>query len=67
MEVFWQNKAWVDKYVMREIAKAFVRKKKMRHGDLWVLLFCDNLKAHLGDEVKQIFGEGRVLLCYFPL
>ena len=66
VEVFWQKKAWVDKYVMREIAKAFVRKKKMRHGDLWVLLFCDNLKAHLDDEVKQIFGEGQVLLCFFP-
>jgi len=66
VEVFWQKKAWVDKYVMREIAEAFVRKKKMRHGDLWVLLFCDNLKAHLDAEVKRIFGEGRVLLCYFP-
>ena len=29
-------------------------------------MFCDNLNAHLDEEVKQIFGDGKVLLFYFP-
>ena len=37
------------------------------HGeDVWVILFCDNLSAHLDQEVKTIFGNGKVLLFYFP-
>ena len=33
---------------------------------MWVLLFCDNLKARLDEEVKRIFGDAKVLLFYFP-
>ena len=29
-------------------------------------MFYDNLYAHLDEEVKQIFGDGKVLLFYFP-
>jgi len=65
--MFWQQKAWVDSAVMRQLAHRFVAHKKEVHGeDVWVLLFCDNLKAHLDQEVKQIFGDGKVLLCYLP-
>ena len=67
MKVFWQKKAWVDKVVMRELAEQFVKHKKYAHGeDVWVIAFCDNLKAHLDKDVKRIFGEGKVLLCYVP-
>ena len=67
IHVFWQKKAWVDKVVMRELAKRFVREKIIKHGeDVWVIMFCDNLNAHLDEEVKQIFGDGKVLLFYFP-
>jgi len=31
-----------------------------------VVLYADNLSAHLLPEVKRIFGEGQVLLIYFP-
>ena len=67
ISVFWQPKAWVDKVVMRQLAERFVTEKNNKHGeDVWVLLFCDNLKAHLDEEVKRIFGDAKVLLFYFP-
>ena len=52
---------------MRELAKRFVREKIIKHDeDVWVIMFCDNLNAHLDEEMKQIFGDGKVLLFYFP-
>ena len=67
VKVFWQKNAWVDKDVMREMANRFVTYKRERHGcEKWVDLFCDNLKAHLDEEVKGIFSRGHVSLCYFP-
>lgn len=35
-------------------------------GDDWALLFCNNLFAHVAESVKEIFGDGRVFLCYLP-
>ena len=29
-------------------------------------MFCDNLAAHVDNDVKKIFGNGKVLLVYFP-
>ena len=53
--------------VMRDLATRFVEKKNAKHGeDVWVLLFCDNLSAHLDEEVKRTFGNAKVLLFYFP-
>ena len=49
------------------LASKFVREKKRRHGDDWVVLFADNLYAHLVPQVKTIFGDNKVLLVYFPL
>ena len=67
IEVFWQPKAWVDKVVMRNLAERFVMEKNRVHGeDVWVILFCDNLSAHLDQEVKTIFGNGKVVLFYLP-
>ena len=67
VKVFWQKKAWVDKHVMKDLAIRFVDHKKKVHGeDLWVILFCDNLSAHLDDDVREIFGNGKVFLCFFP-
>ena len=31
VRVFWQGKAWVDKYVMRDLAVRFVEQKIERH------------------------------------
>ena len=67
VDVFWQENAWVDAVVMRDLATKFVQFKNKTHGEsTWVLLFCDNLSAHLDEEVKEIFGNGKVFLYYFP-
>ena len=43
INLFWQEKAWVDKHVMRELARKFVAHKNEAHGEnVWVILFCDN-------------------------
>ena len=67
VKVFWQGKAWVDKHVMKDLAVRFVRHKQEVHGDnVWVILCCDNLSAHLDADVREIFGQGKVFLCFFP-
>ena len=50
---------------MIKLAEKFVREKIERHGDDWVSLYCDNLAAHLGPDVKRILGDNRVLIVYF--
>ena len=65
--VFWKKKAWVDNTVMVQLANHFVQHKLDKHGpDVWVIAFCDNLKAHVSNEVRDIFGRAKVLLCFFP-
>ena len=54
VQVFWQKRGWVDKVVARDFAEKFVEHKKGKHGEnIWVLLFCDNLSAHLDDQMKK--------------
>ena len=53
--------SWWNCYII------FVRREIEKHGkDVWMIAFCDNLKAHVSDEVRAIFGRGRVFLCFFP-
>ena len=66
VDMYWQKNAWVDGPVMIQLTNKFVQEKKARYGDEWVLLFCNNLSAHLLPEVKAIFGSNQVLLVYFP-
>ena len=66
VDMFWQKNAWVDGVVMIKLAAKFVEEKIRRHGDEWIVLYADNLSAHLNPEVKQIFGNAHVLLIYFP-
>jgi hypothetical protein len=56
----------VDTTVCEEIARQFVAHKQEIHGDAWVLLLCDNLRAHIAPSVKKIFGDGHVFLCFWP-
>ena len=52
---------------MKDITKKFVEHKIKVYGeDVWALLFCDNLSAHLDPDVKEIFGNGKVFLCFLP-
>ena len=53
VDVFWQTNAWVDTEVMKKLVEKFVRMKIELHGvDEWVLLLCDNLRAHVATYVK---------------
>ena len=53
VDVFWQMNAWVDTEVMKKLVEKFVRMKIELHGvDEWVLLLCDNLRAHVAAYVK---------------
>ena len=55
----------VTEYLLA-VTQCIVREKIIKHGeDVWVIMFCDNLNAHLDEEVKQIFGDGKVLLFIF--
>ena len=67
VDVFFQKHAWVDTDVMKDLAQKFVTFKTQRYGaDTWVLLYCDNLRAHLANDVKKIFGDSKVFLCFLP-
>jgi hypothetical protein len=67
VKFFWQANAWADISVMLDLAEKFVTHKIEVHGgDTWVILFCDNLRAHVDDDVKRMFGDAKVFLCYFP-
>ena len=38
---------------MRNLVERFIKEKnRVRGEDVWVILFCDNLSAHLDLEVK---------------
>ena len=66
MWVCTEKNAWVDGTVMKKLADNFMQEKQEQHGDDWVILYVNNLSAHLLPEVKQIFGDGYVLLLVFP-
>ena len=52
---------------MIDLDRKLVIHKNEVHGEgVWVIMFCDNLIAHLDPEAKQIFGFNKVLLCYLP-
>ena len=33
---------------------------------MWVILFCDNLKAYIEKYFRNIFGEYKVIIFWFP-
>lgn len=48
---------------MMNILEIFVKLKVKVHGaDTWVLLFCDNLKAHVNDQIQKGLGYAKVIL-----
>ena len=46
--------------------KKLVETFELHGADEWVILFCDNLRAHVDTYVKRIFGDNKVLLCFLP-
>jgi len=67
VSVEWQQNAWVDNNMMERLAHGFLWRKIEKHGEeAWAIAFCDNLKAHVNEQVQDIFGKGRVFLCFSP-
>ena len=50
---------------MMKLAIKYFAEKQQKHGDELIVLFADNLSAHLNAEVKLIFGEAHILVIYF--
>ena len=47
---------------MRYLARRSVEHKVAVNGEVvWAIIFCENLSAHLDEEVKKIFGEEKFL------
>ena len=67
VKVFWQKNYLVDSVFIRNLARRFVENKVAVHGeDVWLIIFCENISAHLYEEVKIIFGEIKVFHCFLP-
>lgn len=64
--MYFQKNAWMDRQVMALSAQNFCNHVKQRWGGKKVLLFCDNLDAHVAPVTKKIYGDGNVLLCSLP-
>ena len=48
---------------MKDIAAMFMRFKVQNYrANKWIFLYCDNLRAHLADDMKKIFGDAKVFL-----
>ena len=53
--------------VIIDIDRKLVAHKNEVCGEgVWVIMFCDNISAHLYPEVKKIFGINMVFLLYLP-
>ena len=64
--MYFQKNAWMDRSVMEVSAKNFCDHVKKRWGDQKMLVFCDNLDAHVCDATKKIFADGNVFLFCLP-
>ena len=56
----------MDRQVMELSAQKFCDHIKQRWEGKKVILFCDNLDAHVAPETKKIYGDNNVFLCSFP-
>jgi hypothetical protein len=66
VNMYFQKNAWMDTEVMGHSAKRFCDHVKQRWGSKKVLLFCDNLSAHVAEPTKQIYASGNVFLYLLP-
>ena len=64
---FFQNNEWVDSVMMRDIARKFFAHKNEVHGEgVWLIIFCDNLSAHLDPEAKNLWYQQSLLVLPSP-
>ena len=53
--ILFQKNAWADKAALMKIAREFVKQANKKHGDIWKVISCDNLKPQIDPEVKRVF------------
>ena len=53
--MLFQKNAWADKAALIKIAHEFVKQANEKHGDIWKVMSCDNLKPQIDPEVKRVF------------
>jgi DDE superfamily endonuclease len=66
VNMYFQKNAWMDTEVMGHSAQRFCDHVEERWGGKKVLLFCDNLSAHVAQETRQIYARGNVFLYFLP-
>ena len=62
----FEKNAWTCAITMVKLAEEFLKYMKDKHDGLGCLLFCDDLSAHVSDEVKDAFHKGNVFACCLP-
>ena len=67
VSMYFQKNTWVNLEVACALAKDFVHRMRIKHGDFWFLLYLNNLSAHFNTEVKYIYWEGKVFYVTYPL
>ena len=60
----WQNKSWVDREVILEIARTFEEFKREKHENDDVLLFADNLDAHCHLSILEMFAQANIFVWF---
>ena len=58
--MLFQKSAWDDTKAMMAWALYFIGHVRLTHGDASVLLYCNNLIAHVNIEVRCAFRGGKV-------
>ena len=64
--MLFQKNAWVDREVMAHSAQTFCDHVQKKWNGQKVLLFCDNLDAHVCSRTKETFAAGNVFLFGLP-
>ena len=64
--MLFQKNAKVDTEVAIKLAHDFAEHAREKHGNAWKLLCLDCLSVHCNAEVKRVYSEGKVFLCYYP-
>lgn len=66
VNMYFQKNAWMDQQVMNKSAARFCEHVQKRWGGKKVLLYCDNLDAHVNQDTKATFAQGNVFMYCLP-
>ena len=64
--MLFRKNAWVDTEVAIVLAHNFTKHARNKYSDAWILLYLGNLSVHYNTDVRHIYWEDKVFLCYYP-